>query len=94
VAQTGIAGSTKLGNYTVIAGQVGIAGHLKIGNRVTIAAQSGVMRDIADGEKWFGSPAQPDREMKRQLLALQKLPELLRRVAQLEKKARSHDAAE
>jgi UDP-3-O-[3-hydroxymyristoyl] glucosamine N-acyltransferase len=94
VAQTGIAGSTKLGNYTVIAGQVGIAGHLKIGNRVTIAAQSGVMRDIADGEKWFGSPAQPDREMKRQLLALQKLPELLRRVAQLEKKAGSHDAAE
>jgi UDP-3-O-[3-hydroxymyristoyl] glucosamine N-acyltransferase len=87
IAQAGIAGSTKIGNYTVIAGQVGIAGHLKIGNRVTIAAQSGVMHDIPDGEKYFGTPAQPDREMKRQLLALQKLPELLRRVAQLEKNA-------
>jgi UDP-3-O-[3-hydroxymyristoyl] glucosamine N-acyltransferase len=85
VAQAGIAGSSKIGSYTVLAGQVGIAGHLKIGSKVTIAAQSGVMHDIADGEKWFGSPALPDRQMKRQILAAQQLPELLRRVAQLEK---------
>ncbi len=86
VAQAGIAGSTKLGNFVIVAGQVGLAGHLKIGNHVTIAAQSGVMHDIPDGEKWFGSPAQPDRQMKRQLLALHQLPELLRRVDQLEKR--------
>jgi UDP-3-O-[3-hydroxymyristoyl] glucosamine N-acyltransferase len=86
VAQTGIAGSTKLGHYVTLAGQVGVAGHLKIGNRATIAAQSGIMRDIGEGEKWFGSPAQPDRQTKRQLLALQQLPELLKRVAELEKK--------
>ena len=85
VAQAGIAGSSKIGAYTVIAGQVGIAGHLKIGSKVTIAAQSGVMNDIPDGEKWFGYPAQPDRQMKRQLIAAQQLPDLLRRVAQLEK---------
>jgi UDP-3-O-[3-hydroxymyristoyl] glucosamine N-acyltransferase len=86
VAQVGISGSTKLGNYVILAGQVGIAGHLKIGNQVTIAAQSGVMNDIPAGEKWFGSPAQPDREMKRQWIALRQLPELLKRVAALEKK--------
>jgi len=86
VAQSGIAGSTKLGNFVTLAGQVGLAGHLKIGNKVTIAAQSGVMHDIPDGEKWFGYPAQPDRQMKRQILAAQQLPELLRRVAELEKK--------
>lgn len=86
VAQAGIAGSAKLGAYTIVAGQVGIAGHLKIGSKVTIAAQSGVMHNIPDGEKWFGSPAQPDRQMKRQLLAMQQLPSLLRRVAELEKK--------
>lgn len=85
VSQTGIAGSTKLGNYVVLGGQVGLAGHLKIGNQVTIAAQSGVMHDIPDGEKWLGSPAQPDRSTKRQWLALQQLPELLRRVKELEK---------
>jgi UDP-3-O-[3-hydroxymyristoyl] glucosamine N-acyltransferase len=89
VAQAGVAGSSKIGAYTVIAGQVGIAGHLKIGSKVTIAAQSGVMHDIADGEKWFGSPAQPDRQMKRQLIAAQQLPDLLRRVAQLEKQLES-----
>ena len=86
VAQCGVAGSTRLGNYVTLAGQSGLAGHLKIGNRVTVAAQSGVMRDIEDDQKWFGSPAQPDRQMKRQLLALQQLPELLRRVAELERR--------
>jgi UDP-3-O-[3-hydroxymyristoyl] glucosamine N-acyltransferase len=86
VSQTGIAGSTRLGNYVVLAGQVGLAGHLKIGNRVSIAAQSGVMNNIPDGEKWFGYPAQPDRQMKRVLIAQQQLPELLRRVAELERR--------
>lgn len=86
VAQAGIAGSTKLGNYVVLAGQAGLAGHLKIGNQVTVAAQSGVMNDIPDGEKWFGSPAQPDKQTKRQFIAVQQLPGLLKRVAELEKK--------
>ena len=88
VAQAGIAGSTKLGNNVILAGQVGLAGHLRIGNNVTIAAQSGVMRDINDDQKWFGTPAQPDKQMKRQLLALQKLPELLRRYNRFEKFAK------
>ncbi|HVR36118.1 MAG TPA: UDP-3-O-(3-hydroxymyristoyl)glucosamine N-acyltransferase [Methylomirabilota bacterium] len=86
VAQAGIAGSTKIGNYVTIAGQAGVAGHLKIGSRAVIAGQSGIMHDIPDGEKWFGSPAQPDRKTKRQLLALQQLPELLKRVSELEKR--------
>jgi UDP-3-O-[3-hydroxymyristoyl] glucosamine N-acyltransferase len=86
VAQVGISGSTKLGKYVVLAGQVGIAGHLKIGNRVTVAAQSGVMHNIPDGEKWLGYPAQPDKQTKRQMIAIQHLPELLKRVAELEKK--------
>lgn len=87
VAQAGIAGSTKLGNLVTVAGQVGIAGHLKIGDRVTIAAQSGVMHNIEAGEKWLGSPAQPDRQTKRQMLAIQQLPDLLKRVSKLEKEA-------
>lgn len=86
VSQTGIAGSSKLGNYVVLAGQVGIAGHLKIGNHVSVAAQSGVMRNIPDGEKWLWSPAQPDRQAKRQMIALQQLPELLKRFSELEKR--------
>jgi len=86
VSQVGIAGSTRLGSYVTLAGQVGLAGHLKIGDRVTVAAKSGVMHEIKDGEKWLGIPAQPDRQMKRQMIALQQLPDLLRRISQLEKK--------
>ncbi len=85
ISQTGIAGSNKLGNYVTVAGQVGLAGHLKIGDRVTITAQSGVMHDIPAGEKWMGSPAQSDKQAKRQFLALQQLPELIRRVKELER---------
>ena len=86
VSQAGIAGSTKLGNYVILGGQVGLAGHLKIGNRVSVAAQSGVMNNIPDGEKWIWTPAQPDRPAKRQMIALQQLPELFRRVKELEKR--------
>jgi UDP-3-O-[3-hydroxymyristoyl] glucosamine N-acyltransferase len=86
IAQAGIAGSSKLGNYVILAGQAGIAGHMKIGNKVTIAGQSGVMNDIPDGQTVLGNPARPDRQAKRQVLALQRLPELLRRVKELEKK--------
>jgi UDP-3-O-[3-hydroxymyristoyl] glucosamine N-acyltransferase len=86
IAQVGISGSTRLGSYVILAGQVGLAGHLKIGNQVTVAGQSGVMHDIPDGEKWLGSPAQPDKQTKRQFIAIQHLPDLLKRVAELEKK--------
>jgi UDP-3-O-[3-hydroxymyristoyl] glucosamine N-acyltransferase len=86
VSQTGIAGSTRLGDYVVLGGQVGIAGHLKIGSRVSVGAKGGVMNSIPDGEKWFGAPAQPDRQAKRQIIALHQLPELLRRIAELEAK--------
>ena len=86
ISQVGVAGSTKIGNYVILAGQAGLAGHLKIGNRVTISAQSGVMTNIPEGEKWLGSPAQPDRQAKRQMIAIQHLPDLLKRVAELERK--------
>ncbi len=86
IAQVGIAGSSKLGNYVVLAGQAGIGGHLKIGNQATIGAQSGVMTDVPDKTTWLGSPAQPDREMKRIFIAMQRLPDLLKKIAEWERK--------
>jgi UDP-3-O-[3-hydroxymyristoyl] glucosamine N-acyltransferase len=77
IAQSGIAGSTRVGNYVILAGQSGIAGHLSIGDKAVVAAQSGVMHSIPAGEKWMGSPAQPDRKAKRQLIAITRLPELI-----------------
>jgi UDP-3-O-[3-hydroxymyristoyl] glucosamine N-acyltransferase len=86
VGQAGIAGSSQLGNYVVLAGQVGIAGHLKIANRVTVGAQGGVMNDIPEGQKWLGTPALRDAQAKRQMIAIRHLPDLLRRISDLEKK--------
>jgi UDP-3-O-[3-hydroxymyristoyl] glucosamine N-acyltransferase len=86
VSQAGIAGSTQLGDYVTLAGQVGLAGHLKLGDRVTVAAKAGVMNDIPDGQQWLGIPAQPNRDTKRQFVAIRKLPDLLKRVAELEKR--------
>jgi UDP-3-O-[3-hydroxymyristoyl] glucosamine N-acyltransferase len=85
MGQVGFAGSTRLGDYVVIASQSGISGHLKLGNQVMIGAKSGVMRDIPDGEKVLGIPAAPDKQAKRQMIAVQQLPELIRRTRELEK---------
>lgn len=86
MGQVGFAGSTRLGNYCVIASQSGIAGHLTLGHQATVGAKSGVMRDIPDNGTVFGIPAGPDWQIKRQLVALAQLPDLLRRVRELEKR--------
>jgi UDP-3-O-[3-hydroxymyristoyl] glucosamine N-acyltransferase len=85
MGQCGFAGSTKLGNYCVIASQSGIAGHLTLGHQATVGAKSGVMRDIPDKGTVLGIPAAPDKQAKRQMIALQQLPELIRRTRELEK---------
>jgi UDP-3-O-[3-hydroxymyristoyl] glucosamine N-acyltransferase len=85
MGQVGFAGSTHLGDYCVIASQSGIAGHLKLGHQATVGAKSGVMRDIPDKGTVVGIPAGPDKQIKRQWIALQQLPEMLRRMRELEK---------
>src|ERR1039457_3280363 len=85
LGQVGFAGSTRLGDYCVIASQSGIAGHLTLGNQATVGAKSGVMRDIPDKGTVLGIPAAPDKQAKRQMIALQQLPELIRRTRELEK---------
>ncbi len=85
MGQVGFAGSTQLGDYCVIASQSGIAGHLKLGKQATVGAKSGVMRDIPDGGTVLGIPAAPDKQAKRQMIAVSQLPELIRRTRELEK---------
>jgi len=85
MGQVGFAGSTRLGDYCVIASQSGIAGHLKLGNQATVGAKSGVMRDVPDKGTVLGIPAAPDKQTKRQWIALQQLPDMMRRMRDLEK---------
>ncbi|SKB92908.1 UDP-3-O-[3-hydroxymyristoyl] glucosamine N-acyltransferase [Parapedobacter luteus] len=84
-AQSGISGSTKVGENTVIGGQVGIVGHINIANGSQIQAQSGVNRTIAEeGKKWSGSPAAPYNAQMRSQVVYSRLPELERRLEELE----------
>ena len=83
MGQVGFAGSTHTGDYCVIASQSGIAGHLKLGNEVMIGAKSGVMRDVPDKGRVVGVPAAPDKETKRQWIALQQLPDIIHRMRKL-----------
>ena len=85
MGQVGFAGSTHLGDYCVIASQSGIAGHLKLGNQAMVGAKSGVMRDIPDGGRVLGIPAAPDKQAKRQMIAVQQLPDMIHRLRELEK---------
>lgn len=73
VAQSGIAGSTRLGDFVTLGAQAGIAGHLTIGPGARIAAQSGVMNNIEAGETVVGAPAQPAKSFFRQVAILQKM---------------------
>jgi UDP-3-O-[3-hydroxymyristoyl] glucosamine N-acyltransferase len=84
-AQTGISGSTKIGQNVTIAGQVGIVGHISIGDKSIIAAQSGISKDVPPGEIWFGYPAQPIMKQKKVEASLRHLPEIAKKVHQLEK---------
>ncbi|HQW87164.1 MAG TPA: UDP-3-O-(3-hydroxymyristoyl)glucosamine N-acyltransferase [Flavobacteriales bacterium] len=85
VSQTGIAGSSRVGAHAMIGGQVGIAGHLTVGDRVKVAAQSGIGENIPDGVTVQGSPAFAIGPYKRSYVVFRNLPDLQRRVAELEK---------
>ena len=85
VAQTGISGSTRVGERVMMGGQVGIVGHLEIGDRTAIGAQSGISKSTPGGV-WFGSPAVPLAEAKQQIAWIHRLGKLYARVKAIEKK--------
>jgi UDP-3-O-[3-hydroxymyristoyl] glucosamine N-acyltransferase len=84
-AQTGISGSTRIGENVMMAGQVGVIGHLTIEDNTVIAAQSGISKDLPGGA-WFGSPAVPLSEAKRQIAWIHRLGKLFDRIKAIEKK--------
>lgn len=84
-AQTGISGSTTIGDGVVLGGQVGVGDHIAIGDGVTVGAQGGVISDLAPGAVVSGYPAGPHREKMKVEAAIRRVPDLLKRVRELEK---------
>ncbi len=85
-AQTGISGSTKIGKGVMIGGQVGIVGHIKIGDGARINAQSGVSKSLEDGKAVTGSPAYEYTAALRSQAVARRLPDLEKRIKELEAK--------
>ena len=84
-AQTGIAGSSRVGRNCFLAGQVGIADHVTIGDRVKIGSQSGIDKPVPDDEVRMGSPALAGIKYHRSNAVFRNLPELAQRVSAVEK---------
>ncbi|MFZ4862219.1 UDP-3-O-(3-hydroxymyristoyl)glucosamine N-acyltransferase [Sphingobacterium sp. Mn56C] len=90
-AQTGISGSTKVGKQVVLGGQVGVVGHISIADGTQVQAQSGVNRSVKEGNlKWGGSPFAPYTSELRSRVLYGKLPNLEKRIAELEKLIKSN----
>ncbi len=85
VAQVGIAGSSSVGDLSMIGGQAAIADHTTLEPGTMLVAQSGVTGHIEKGV-YAGSPAIPHKTWLRAQALFGKLPEMQRRLRELEEK--------
>jgi UDP-3-O-[3-hydroxymyristoyl] glucosamine N-acyltransferase len=83
-AQVGIAGSTRVGRGVTLAGQVGVNGHISVGDGVVATGQTGITGDVAPGAFVSGCPAVANRDWLKASVVFARLPELQRRLRQLE----------
>lgn len=83
-AQTGMAGTTIIGDYVQVGGQSAFKGHISVGSRVVIAGASHIWGDVPDGQTVSGRPARAHRDELRGQALLRKLPKLFARVDALE----------
>lgn len=84
-AQSGIAGSSKLGRNVLVGGQAGFIGHIEVADNVQVQAQSGVAGSVKNkGEKLYGSPAMKYIDYLKSYSVFKNLPELQKKVNELE----------
>ena len=84
--QVGISGSVTIGNYVVMAGQVGVSDHVTIADKIVVSGGAKVWGDLTEPGVYSGIPARPHVGAFRVTAAQQKLPDLLKRVRELEKR--------
>lgn len=85
VAQAGIAGSSQIGDRSMILAQAGIPDHINIEPDSVVGPQSGVIKDLKTGS-YIGSPAMPYRDFIKRESALKRLPDMLKKIEEIEKK--------
>ena len=94
-AQTGISGSCKIGSHVTMGGSVGVGDHVEIGDWTMVGAGAGFPsnKKVPGKQVYFGQPARPYAEMRKQFGAQLRAAETLddvralkKKVAELEKK--------
>jgi UDP-3-O-[3-hydroxymyristoyl] glucosamine N-acyltransferase len=85
-AQSGLAGSVRVGQWCQFGGQSGCADHLQVGDRARVIAQAGIHNDLPDDALVGGAPAIDLRVFRRMVAVEPRLPELARRLRALEKR--------
>jgi len=91
-AQSGIAGSTRVGSRVTFAGLSGAAGHLKIADGTVVAAKSAVFGDVDPGAFVAGTPAVDHRTWKRSQVLMKRLPDLRRELTELRRRVEELEA--
>ncbi len=84
-AYSGVAGSSKVGEYCTISGRVTILGHIELEDGVHITAGSQVSKSLAKGAYSSGTPLMNNREWKRNVTRIRQLDEMSKKIKQLEK---------
>lgn len=85
--QTGIAGSVTIGDGAMFGGGVGVKDHLTIGAGAKLGGRSALMNDVPPGENWGGYPAKPGKIARREVAAVAKLPDLIKKLREYEQRA-------
>lgn len=93
-ALTGIAGSSKVGEYCVFGGQVGVSDHVEVGDFTIAGGRTAIMSSVEGGKVIMGEPAMERARFLKVHTLYTKLPELYERIKKLEeaitKKSEEH----
>jgi UDP-3-O-[3-hydroxymyristoyl] glucosamine N-acyltransferase len=77
MAGVGLAGSARVGNGVILAGQVGVGDHVRIGDRARLGGQAGITGNVPPGADVSGTPARSHREFLRGQAALYRVARII-----------------
>lgn len=89
-SQVGISGVVTIEDGVTLWGQVGVPSNIKIGKGAVVLGQSGLVKSLEANKTYFGSPASEAREKMRELALIKKLPELIDKLNEVEKKLNNY----
>ena len=85
-SQTGIAGCVVVEDNVTIWGQVGVKSGITIAKGTELYAQSGLGHSTDENKTYFGTPAFEAREKFKEMAYIRKIPEIIEKLKQNEKK--------